>query len=511
MAGLRKFRIAVLLIGLHAFLIFTVGKRSVGALSSDSVQLLVGVLVVFSCLAAGRRSPAHGRYLWRVMAISFGIWCGGQALGVGNDFVLLITGKQAPNIVSFYSSVLFELWFFPLALTLFVDPDSRFRSFDWVVVLDALQAGIVLFTAFLFFCYIPFLSRALDVELANSVRDPYFLLHAALIVAFVVRSVCDTHTGTRSFFRWVALYLTCSMGADLAYYYTPVHDLPAGTWFDLVWSSVLLIPVFAAGHWRWEDASPAARFRRSPLLRTISTQFFPLIYPLLVLGLASNLSLPHRTAASALVLLSYGCLTARLLVSHHRLAEFQVELEHRASHDALTGVLNRASILERLRVELQRAERTGLPLGLVMLDADRFKGLNDRHGHLGGDRVLEHLSLELQRSIRSYDAVGRYGGEEFLIVLPGDSLMQSLAYAERVRQSVENCSVPIYGQDVRFTVSLGVASARPGAGVDDVIRAADKALYSAKANGRNRVEVEAVSVPADAVPTEGSVSVPPGN
>jgi diguanylate cyclase (GGDEF)-like protein len=172
------------------------------------------------------------------------------------------------------------------------------------------------------------------------------------------------------------------------------------------------------------------------------------------------------------------------------------EVRHKASHDALTGVWNRGAILDALKRELVRAEREGTFVGVLLGDLDHFKSVNDTYGHLAGDAVLKEASQRISAAVRSYDSVGRYGGEEFLVILSsceddGDMLKQ----AERIRSTV--CAGPVISSEgeIPVTLSLGVASSSEYQEVEDILRAADAALYRAKRAGRNRVEVACATEP----------------
>ncbi len=160
-----------------------------------------------------------------------------------------------------------------------------------------------------------------------------------------------------------------------------------------------------------------------------------------------------------------------------------------ASTDALTGCLNRRALHEKLERELDRARRYNLVLTIMMIDLDRFKEINDSHGHLAGDAVLRQIGDSLRHEARSVDIVARYGGEEFVIVLPDTAMEGGMIFAERIRQRVaENIFVSSAGP-LRVTVSVGL-SVFPDEGVetaDAVVARADAALYRAKALGRNRV------------------------
>lgn len=164
-----------------------------------------------------------------------------------------------------------------------------------------------------------------------------------------------------------------------------------------------------------------------------------------------------------------------------------------ATTDALTGLANRRHAMEVLQTMAVRARRKAEPLGVIMLDIDAFKKVNDLHGHPVGDLVLQAVAQVLQASARDYDLVARLGGEEFLVVCDSGTLEVTTAVAERIRAGVEACPVE-HDSDtpLHVTVSLGVCAAVPpsaAGGVEKMIRAADKALYRAKEAGRNRYVV----------------------
>lgn len=169
------------------------------------------------------------------------------------------------------------------------------------------------------------------------------------------------------------------------------------------------------------------------------------------------------------------------------------ELRRRTMVDPLTQAWNRDAILEVLERELARAARDGSALSVIMADVDHFKGVNDAFGHPAGDRVLFGVAANLRAALRPYDAVGRFGGEEFLAVLPRCDGTAALAIAERMRGKVEAERFETAAGVVRATLSLGVATVAPTPDADApaLIEAADRALYRAKAAGRNRVAAAA--------------------
>jgi two-component system, cell cycle response regulator len=179
----------------------------------------------------------------------------------------------------------------------------------------------------------------------------------------------------------------------------------------------------------------------------------------------------------------------RILFLQDQLIAAREALREQATHDSLTGLYNRAAILEILERELARQQRHGGSLGLVLLDLDRFKQINDVHGHLVGDAVLREAAKAMRLISRPYDAVGRLGGEEFVIVLPGCDKTNAVSHADRMRMAIENVTIPSVSGQVSVTASAGVTVASPEEKTDALrlLRAADVALYRAKDTNRNCV------------------------
>ncbi len=199
----------------------------------------------------------------------------------------------------------------------------------------------------------------------------------------------------------------------------------------------------------------------------------------------------------------------RILELQSELLSAREALREQATRDPLTCLWNRYSIFDILNGEINRAEREGSILAVVMADLDHFKEVNDTYGHLAGDSVLREAARRMASSLRSYDAVGRYGGEEFLVVLPGSSMASALNLAERLRSIMAVEPMNVAESSLRISVSLGVTASARGmhATPEMLIRAADAALYRAKALGRNRVEWNALAAVA---PERAAAEVPTG-
>jgi diguanylate cyclase (GGDEF)-like protein len=181
----------------------------------------------------------------------------------------------------------------------------------------------------------------------------------------------------------------------------------------------------------------------------------------------------------------------RIVDLHNQLLAACTALREQATHDPLTGVWHRGAILDLFDRECARAYREGARVGVIMADIDNFKRINDRHGHLAGDAVLCEAVRRMQTAVRPYDAIGRYGGEEFLIVLPSCDGPGTWAIAQRLRDTVGAAPVKYSQCLLPVTLSLGAVVYEPGGPVDPqaLLQAADAALYRAKNGGRNRVEV----------------------
>ena len=254
------------------------------------------------------------------------------------------------------------------------------------------------------------------------------------------------------------------------------------------------------GHWESlmavGESSPADRERAArralgeadPLIGTASGEIcFPMIVagtPEGVLGVAPEPPLTdhQRSILSA---------AAALLAVSLKNSQLFREVRENSVRDGLTGCFNRAHALEVLDAEIRRARRSKLPLSLIIFDLDNFKGINDRHGHLCGDAVLAAIGARMKSELRGSDLKCRYGGDEFMVILPDTPLGGARQVSENLRQAMESQPITWNNEDVRITASFGVAVVNP---TDQdplaAVARADAALYRAKERGRNDVQVE---------------------
>ena len=189
-----------------------------------------------------------------------------------------------------------------------------------------------------------------------------------------------------------------------------------------------------------------------------------------------------------------GQYLGRVWFFHDVTSQKQTEaaLRDLARHDPLTGIANRRYFFERAKQEFARTKRYRTPLSIAEMDIDHFKQINDRYGHAAGDEVLKSFCSASQRLIRETDLFARIGGEEFAVLLPDTGLDGATRLAERLRRAVADSKLSLSAGEISYTISIGVATLRSAdTGAEDCLRRADSAMYRAKQNGRNRVEIEA--------------------
>jgi two-component system, cell cycle response regulator len=186
----------------------------------------------------------------------------------------------------------------------------------------------------------------------------------------------------------------------------------------------------------------------------------------------------------------------RILALQQSLVSTQEELLYRATHDALTSIANRGVVLDALTREHSRQQREHSSFGIILMDLDHFKYVNDTYGHLAGDAVLREMARRMSASIRPYDTLGRYGGEEFLVIAPSSDDLGTMALAERIRNVVASSPVATPAGEVGMTVSCGIAVSNPESGSEpsELLHLADEALYRAKHYGRNRCQFARLDV-----------------
>lgn len=178
---------------------------------------------------------------------------------------------------------------------------------------------------------------------------------------------------------------------------------------------------------------------------------------------------------------------ARLASSRRKLAASLERVQQLASHDELTGIWNRRSLMEALERERNQAERSAAPFSVAMIDLDHFKRINDTHGHTAGDDVLRMFAATVSKAMRATDVFGRYGGEEFVMILVGATPEQAMIGMERIRAALGETAWSMIAPDLTVTLSAGIAGYRKGETMGTLLQRADLALYQAKDAGRNTI------------------------
>jgi two-component system, cell cycle response regulator len=166
------------------------------------------------------------------------------------------------------------------------------------------------------------------------------------------------------------------------------------------------------------------------------------------------------------------------------------EIKMLSIHDGMTGVFNHAHAIEEVNLEIERAKRYNVDFSIILLDVDKFKGVNDSYGHLAGNFVLKRIARLIEKNLRTIDIIGRYGGDEFVVILPQIDLDNTLIAGERLRQAVESETFIYNDNLIRLTISLGIATYQAGKSTQALIKTADDNLYRAKKEGKNRISYE---------------------
>lgn len=473
--------ITSLLLILQAIVIWRTGGYPFGPVLSKTVQVVLGLMCLAMFVRAYLRSASPRRYCWLTLAAATAICLAGQGLEIVINLSLLHSLDWLDNLLFFSSGM-------PIAMLLFMDAGQRSDRPDRLHFLDLVQV-----CAFSLCVYLYFSGQALTaVTTLGSTPlgwNTSVVFDGVLALSFALRAALNraNTNNVRSLFAPMALYLLAAGLAD-SYAEVGANHVEDGTWFDLVWSVLLVTPLLISATWNESARSIVTDESRSQ--RIIVEQFFPLLYPFCSLLLITQIAERQRFLSSCLIAVIFVAVAVRILVIQHRLAKAQDTLCFEATHDSLTGLLNRREILRRLEVEMERQKRTAEPFGVILADADHFKKVNDTFGHNVGDEVLREIGHRFVESLRPYDTVGRYGGEEFLIIIPGCGGPEALVAAERLRKNIAAPPTLTSAGSIPVTISAGLVTSSGATELDCsmLLRMADEALYRAKANGRDRVE-----------------------
>jgi len=468
------------LLTLQAIVIWRMGGYPIGAVLSKTVQFVLGLMCFVMFVRAYLCSASTRRYCWLSLAVATAICVLAQGMEIYIDLASRHSLDWLNNLLFFSSGM-------PIAMLLFMDADERHDQPDGLHLLDFVQV-----CAFSLCVYLYFSGQALTAVTTLG-STPFgwntsVVFDGVLAFSFALRAALNrTNTNSvRGLFGPLALYLLAAGLAD-SYAEIAANHVEDGSSFDLVWSILLVMPLLISAIWN-ESGRPITIQSRSQ--RIIVDQFFPLLYPFCSLLLITQVAEHQRFLSSCLIGVIFVAVGVRILVIQHRLAKAQDTLCFEATHDSLTGLLNRREIVRRLEVEMERQKRTAEPFGVVLADADHFKKVNDTYGHNVGDEVLREIGHRFVGSLRPYDLVGRYGGEEFLIILPGCSGPEAVVTAERLRHNIAAPLTLTSAGSIPVTMSAGLITSIGATQLDCsmLLHMVDEALYRAKAKGRDRVE-----------------------
>ncbi len=464
--------------------------------SSYIFQLLSTGIGLCATIWRAVRTPRQFRGQWWLFSAGIGLWFLGSVFSAWEDLF-----QRLPFEIASLSDFSFFFYGIPILLALSAPAEGqRFRAFAWLDGLQAVFAGYL--TYITIFSVLPFSPQAGQPISIPLLVVTYNIENSILTAVCLLRLIASVRGGEeRQFYRILGVFCLANEVGVAVYNYIEVgsanHFAP-----DLLVNVPLLLlalMIAAAPAKSLPAGSTTPRKTRLALLiDLVSPMFFTLA--LLTLGfLVLRQHFLTGSLAIAVALVAYGLRSSLLQMSYiqiqDQLREARDRLEGLSLQDGLTGVANRRSFDRTLEAELRRASRTGNPLSLLLLDLDFFKSVNDRFGHLAGDRSLVDVAAALKaEASRSGDLVARYGGEEFAIILPVTKLEAAQEMAESIRKAVLALRIPNSTEiGTYLTVSIGVvtvdfsAESEQSDSPQQLVAAADRALYRAKLMGRNRV------------------------
>jgi len=452
-----------------------------------------------ACLWRSSHCPPAVRTHWRLAAASIFLIFFAAALEAPAEIFF----KATPTAASIGDFFFFSA-FVPVLLAIALPEEGVFvRS---TFLLDCLQAAVCSYLAFtVLFGVFPFTGAPMQGVSYEQLEFIYLSEYLVIVLLSGLRFLLGTRTASeRFFFRSLLLY-TSLYGITSAIYnhYVGKYNLTNGLdALNEIPSATLAFAAILAPATAAEPSRTASR----PILVRLIDNARPVFLSLAVIALSAIVARQHFAVAIGFifgVFVLYG-LRASMLQSSIQNSQAALErasksLARIALLDALTGISNRRSFDERLAMEWDRAQHTGQPLSLLLIDIDHFKRVNDTYGHQIGDLCLRHTAQILRSTFdRPADLIARYGGEEFAILLPETDSFGAFSVAGTIRAALAKEAVPTSGFLCPITVSIGVSTwnadehANPAFYPGELLRSADRALYRAKQNGRNRVEFSAM-------------------
>jgi diguanylate cyclase (GGDEF)-like protein len=448
----------------------------------------VGAVLSFRA-ARSDRIDARTRHAWVVIGAALAFY--GLGDGLWFYFENFTANPPFPSLADagyliFYPLLLVGLLMFPVG--------ARQRSDRLKFWLDI---GTVLLSAWMvlwFFVIAPTARAGADSTLAMIISQAYPVGDLVLIFGIAAIILRKPTESSRRALAILAVGLGLFVIADIGFGYASLHtEFKGGDWPDTIWMIAQNLMIFAAYYQHRRVVRKQDEVVRRPVPSARVSRL-----PYVAIGIAFSLLLivsrhEHAYPLGALILASVGItvlVLARQLTVMRENARLMATLHWMATTDALTGLRNRGEFFNAAELEFERARRFNNPLAAMMLDIDHFKELNDRYGHAGGDAVLHAVASTCVRRLRSFDMVGRYGGDEFIALLPEVDVPSALAVAERLSVAVRGTPVLVGDEVIPVSLSIGLAFAEhtdPNETLADLLHRADLALYEAKQAGRNCV------------------------
>ncbi|MFB9719888.1 GGDEF domain-containing protein [Planobispora longispora] len=456
--------------------------------ASDVSQAVVYCLVS----AGGGIAIAIGIRLWRPQAASaWWLFAASQAMFTGGDisyYTLTVLGEEADY--SLLPNILYLLQYPLLGLALMVFSRRRTAGRDIPAVIDAAIITVSATLLYWMFLIGPMVSAA-DMLPMERLATVVFPVMDLLVLTVALRLMFGGGSRGCSYylllgFLWLVLLADSFYGMQ-----TLISDYIPGSWVDMIWlagyislGAAGLHPSMARLGERPHEHRPVDATGYRLALLASATLVAPMVLVVQYFQ-RGDLNLLVVACASAILFLLVVARMAGLLAAQRRLA----------STDVVTGLSTRRSLQERMARESSRAGRRGTALGLLLVDVDHFKRVNDTYGHPAGDEVLAETARRIRASCRAQDLPARFGGEEFAVLVPQSTPEGLVRLAERIRAAVAAEPVTVDGSvHVSVTVSVGGAAMPPHARtVEDLVQTADGALYAAKHSGRNRVLIGQVT------------------
>lgn len=480
-------------LALHAVLLLALRTNGVGV--SRLCTAAVPSLAAFCSLWRAQQLPERERTSWRWLSAALFLWSAGQIVEA-----FLAHSDAASNLAVDASDFLYLIAAFPLLLA--ISSTSETESIRPIFYLNLSQlflAGIL--------TYIRLFRMPMSPQVASGIMLKVYavecsLLAASAVLRLVSWSTQEERRRMRLMCEVLWMYLPVEVSLDYA---TKNWRLRAGTLLDLLWSAPFLYAGWQALYLPME-AEPEEPHRARRRSRMLFESMCPLLITAGIFALTASIvrHYPMLAMASIFLLLLIqglhaGMVQVNYLAGQDLLLEREQELEQANAGleqlsrlDPLTGIYNRRQFNLALDEAWRLAVRGQDPLGVLMIDVDHFKGVNDLHGHTYGDECLTAIAKLLARQgARPSDLLARYGGEEFVLLLPETDFTGAMAVAERMHHSVEaagmvNEASP-FNHRLTISIGVGVCYPQPGMSAPELVDIADQALYEAKRTGRNRI------------------------